>query len=170
MSAEFATTDRVLQIATAAAVAAGSTSVFRYGKPANIKRIVLVMVAAQTTAPAVATVSVANRDGTGSVTVGTFSVPIAAINAVLKADVAGVKSALIVNSGETSQSSLTTTGKVDGYNNNLPGEVKLNVGQQLSVVIAAGGAAGTADIYVEFQEEGNNQTRFNPTDMPVTLS
>lgn len=170
MSAEFATTDRVLQIGTAAAVAAGSTSVFRVGKPANVKRIVLVMTAAQTTAGATATVSISNRDGTSSVTVGTFVIPVAAINAVLKADIGGVKTAPIVNTGEVSQNQTIPLGVVNGYQTNLPGQALVNVGQQLSVVIAAGGAAGTADIHVEYQEQGNNQTRFAPTDMAVTFS
>lgn len=170
MSSEFGTTDRVLQIGTAAAVAAGSTSTFRNGKPSNVKRIVLVMTAAQTTAGATATVSIQNRDGTGSVVVGTFVVPVSAINTVLKADIAAAKAAAVVNTGEVSQNPIIPLGVVNGYQSNLPGEAKVNVGQQLIVVIAAGGATGTADIHVEYQEEGNNQTRFNPTDMPVTLS
>lgn len=169
MSAEFATTDRVTPAATAA-VAAGSTTVFGPGKPVNIKRIILVLTAAQTSAGAAATFGVRNADDSGSTTLGSFTIPVAAVNSVLKADVAAVKTALVVNSGETSQSSLTTTGKVDGYAVNTPGEVKVNVGQEFWVTIAAGGSGGTGQMYFEYQEEGNNQTRFNPTDMAVTLS
>lgn len=170
MSAEFATTDRVTPAATAA-VAAGSTTVFGPGKPVNIKRIIMVLTAAQTSAGAAATFGVRNADDSSSVTLGSFTVPVAAVNSVLKADVAGVKAGVTIpDTWGQSQNQTIALGVINGYQTNLPGEVKVNVGQEFWVTIAAGGAGGTSQMYFEYQEEGNNQTRFNPTDMAVTLS
>ena len=170
MSSYFATEDRVAQIGTAAAVAAGSTSVFRVGKCADIKRIVVVLTAAQTTAGAVATFGVRNADGsTGSVNKGTFTIPVAAVNTVVAAEVAGVYPNPVVNTGEQSQPTTVTTGRVLGYQTNQPGIIKVNPGQQFFVTIAAGGAGGTADIYVEYEEEGNQPLRYVPTVAAVTL-
>lgn len=171
MSSYFATEDRVAQIATAVAVAAGSTStVFRVGKNADIKRVIVVMTAAQTGAGAVATFGIRNADGsTGSVTKGSFTIPVAAVNTVIAAEIAGVYPAPIVNAGEVSQPATVTTGRVLGYQTNLPGILKVNVGQQFWITIAAAGSGGTADIYIEYEEEGNAPTRYNPTLAAVTL-
>lgn len=169
MSAEFATTDRVSALQSLT-VSGTNTVTFRHGKPMNIKRLLFTVTTAITGTIGAATYGVRNRDGTGSVTLGSFAIPNAAINAVLKADVAGVKTAAITPSGEASQPAAVTTGRVLGYQTNLPGEAKVNPGQEFFVTLGTATSAGVVDTAVEFQEQGNNPLRFNATDMAVTFS
>lgn len=167
MSAEFATTDRV-SVQQAVTLTGTPTFVFRAGRPINVKRLTLVVTTAITGTVGAATYGVRNRDGTSSVTLGSFAVPNAALNAVLAAELAGVKVAAVVNSGEVSQNPII--GNVNGYQTNLPGEVKLNPGQELFVTIGTSPSAGAVDASIEYQDEGSNPTRFAPTAMAVTFS
>lgn len=168
MSAEFATTDRIAPLSGSVPVAAGGTVTYATGRPINIKRVTLVMTAAQTSAGAVATYGVRNVDDSSSTTIGTFTIPVSAINTVLKAEVAGVKAG--VTGSDASQPATVTTGRVLGIQTNQPGDVELNPGQEFFLTVAAGGAGGTAAGYIEYQDQGSNPTRFNATDMAVTFS
>jgi len=169
MSAPYATNDRVTAFQSAAVAAGSTTARFKFGKPVYVKRIVAVYTTAQTTAGAAATFGVKNADNsTGSVTKGSFTFPVAAVNSVLKADVAASYPNPVVGTGEISQPSTVTTGRVLGYQTSLPGEILVVPGQEFWIDIAAGGAAGVADIALEYREEGQNV--FSMTDMAVTLS
>lgn len=168
MSAPFATNDRITPAVTAA-VAAGSTTVIGFAKTSYVKRIILVLTAAQTSAGAAATFGVRNADDSGSVTKGSFTVPVAAVNAVLKADVAATYVApQVYDTWGISQPAAVTMGRVVGVQTSLPGEVKVVAGQEFWVTIAAGGAGGTAQLYVEYREDGADVSIM--TDMAVTLS
>lgn len=156
MSAAFATDDRVSLVAAAYDFADSTTPVvFQPGKPAAVKRVVGVITEASA-GTSVVTVAVRNVDDTGSTTIGTITIPASlALNAVFKIELAGVKTTAVTPTGEHSQSSLVTMGRVDGYQTNLPGEIEVAVGQELSFTSDAGGSAGMANWYVEYREDGN---------------
>jgi hypothetical protein len=168
MSSYFATEDRVANLGSL--TLASGTAVFNVGKPIDVKRIVLVYTTGQTGAGAALTFGVRNADGsTGSVTKGSFTAPVAVANAVVAAEVAGVYPNPVVNTGEQSQPTTVTTGRVLGYQTNQPGIIKVNPGQQFWVTGGAGGAAGVAQVYIEYEEEGNQPLRYVPTIAAVTL-
>lgn len=172
MSAEFATTDRIASVGSLNLGAGAATVVYATGRPINIKRITMVMTTAQATAGAVITFGVRNVDDTSSTTIGTFTTPaVAALNAVLKADVAGVKAGVTTyDSWGISQSASVTTGRVVGVQANQPGDVELNPGQEFWITSDGSGDTGVANVYIEYQDQGSNPTRFNATDMAVTFS
>jgi hypothetical protein len=167
MSAYFATDDRIsaaqnLDYAEAATVA------FAPGTPIDVKRIVLVIVEAQSAATETLTVAVRDVDDGNSTTIGTFIMPASATaDAVYKVDLANVKTS--VTGTDASQPSTVTTGRVLGYQTNLPGVIEVNPGQE--IVVTSGGTGtttGQANVYFQYVEQGNNPTRFNATDITFT--
>lgn len=169
MSAEFATTDINVALGSLNLGAGAATVTYAPGRPVNIKRIIFVVTTAQATAGAGITFGVRNVDDSTSTTVGSFTTAaIMALNSVHKADVAGVKSG--VTGSDASQPAAVTTGRVLGYQTNLPGEIELNPGQEFWITSDGNGDTGVAQVYIDAQAQGNNPTRFNPTDMTVTFS
>lgn len=168
MSAEFATTDRISP-AQALTTSGTNTVVFANGKPMNIKRIVAVVATAITVTTVIANFGVRNVDDSSSVVYGTITMPLAALNAVLSADIAQSYAApQIYDTWGISQSPLVTTGRINGVQTSLPGEVKVNPGQEFFVTVTQASTAGAVALYIEYQEEGNNPDRFTPTAMAVT--
>jgi hypothetical protein len=170
MSSYFATSDRVTN-AIDFDFAESVTAVFEPGKPIDVKRIVLVIKELSNGAE---TITVAVRDAGdagNSTTIGTFIIPdAAAVNAVYKVDIANVDAAVVVDSaGGISQPVDVTTGRVVGYQTNLPGVIEVNVGQEISFTSTGGTATtGQANLYVEYEEMGNNPDRFDATDITFT--
>lgn len=172
MSAEFATTDRIASVGSLNLGAGAATVVYATGRPINIKRITFVVTTAQATAGAVITFGVRNVDDTSSTTIGTFTTPATmALNTVYKAEVAGVKTAAVSTDGTgISQPATVTTGRVVGRQEGLPGDIELNPGQEFWISSGGEGDNGVANVYIEYQDQGSNPTRFNATDMTVTFS
>lgn len=170
MSAYFATDDRVALVAAAYDFADSTAPVaLAPGKPIDVKRVVGVITEASA-GTSVVTVAVRNVDDTGSTTIGTFSVPASlALNSVFVVEIAGVDPDPVVVTGEVSQPADVTTGRVLGYQTNLPGVIEVNVGQEISFTSDGGGTAGIANLYVEYVEMGNNPDRNgNPTSLVFT--
>lgn len=167
MSAYFATDDRIAFVGNLNLGAGAETLVYATGKPIDVKRLVLVMTAAQATAGAVLTVSVRNVDDSSSTTIGTATTPaVMAVNGVFKVDIANVKTAVVGT--DASQSALVTTGRVLGRQENQPGVIEVNPGQEFVVASGGEGDTGAADLYIEYVEVGNNPLRFNATDIVFT--
>lgn len=147
------------------------TAAYAPGKPIDVKRVVLVIKEASNGAETI-TIAVRNVDDTGSTTIGTFAIPNgAALNAVYKVDIAGVKSSAVTPSGEHSQPADVTLGRVDGYYTNLPGVIEVNPGQEISLTSTGGTATtGQANVYLEYVEQGNNPERFDPTALTFTYA
>jgi hypothetical protein len=151
--------------------AGAATVTYAPGKPINVKRVIFVTTTAQATAGAAITFGVRNVDDTSSTTVGSFTTPaVMALNSVYKADVAGVSTTAVTPTGEHSQVAEVTTGRVDGYQTNLPGEIEVNPGQEFWVTSGGEGDTGVATVYIEYVEEGNNADRFDATDITVTFA
>lgn len=169
MSAEFSTTDRVAGLG-AITLASATHVVFNVGKPINVKRITLVYTTAQTGAGAAMTFGVENADASGTVTKGSFTAPVGAVNTVVDAEVAGVYPNPVVNTGEVSQNVANVPNYVAGYQTNLPGQIQVNPGQRFWIAGGAGGAGGVAQAFIEYQEQGSNKTRYAPVIAAVTLN
>lgn len=169
MSAPFVDDSKVVLIGTLN-LASASTITLSYGRPYDVVDLVFVYAAAQTSAGSGITVGVRNEDGSSSVTKATFTAPVGAVNTVYRAHVAGSYASPITPSGEHSQVAGVTTGRIDGYQTSLPGEVQVNPGQQFFVTSSTAGAGGSAKVYATIREEGGQLSRFNPTDLTVTLS
>lgn len=170
MSGYWSTADRVTP-AVSFDFAEAVTSVFEPGKPADVKRIVLVLTEASN-GDEVITVAVRDAgNGGNSTTIGTFTIPNgAAVNSVYKVDIAGVDADAVVPTGEHSQPAEVTTGRVDGYQTNLPGVIEVDVGQEIAVTsTGATATTGTANLYFEYVEIGNNPDRNgDPTALTFT--
>lgn len=171
MSAEFATTTVVELVAATYDFADSTTPVtFAPGAPADVMRIIGVITEAST-GTSVVTVAVRNVDDTSSTTIGTFTVPAGlALNSVFSIDIAGVKTAAVVPTGEASQVAQVTTGRVLGYQTNQPGVIEVNPGQEMSFTSDAGGSAGMANLFVQYSRQGSNPLRFNPTVIAFTYA
>lgn len=168
MSAEFATTDRISQ-AQALTTSGANTIVFANGRPMNIKRIVMVVSTAITVTAPIANFGVRNVDDSSSVVMGTITLAIAPLNAVLSADIAQSYAApQVYDTWGISQPATVTTGRVVGVQTSLPGQVQCDPGQEFFITITTTSTAGAVAAYIEYQDEGNNPTRFAPTAMAVT--
>lgn len=172
MSAYFATDDRVTP-AVSFDFAEATTVVFEPGKPVDVKRITLVITEVGNGAETI-TVAVRDAGNAGnSVTIGTFAIPNgAAVNSVYRVDIAGVDPDPVVVTGEVSQPAEVTTGRVLGYQTNLPGVIEVNVGKEIAITSTGGTATtGTANAYFEYVEMGANPDRNGePTVLPFTLA
>lgn len=170
MSSEWSTADRVAGLGSLT-LASAATVAFNVGKPINVKRVTLVYTTAQATAVSAITFGVRNADGTtGVVNKGTFNAPIAAVNSVIDAEVAGTYPNPIVNTGEVSQNVANVPNYVVGYQTNLPGVIQVNPGQQFFVTSGGTGSAGVAQVFIEYTEQGSNKLRFSPIYAAVTLN
>lgn len=169
MSAHFGTEDEILNLGSLNLGAGAATIVFAPGRKSFVKRIILVTTTAQATAGAVLTFGVRNVDDTSSTTIGTATTPaVMAVNSVHKVDVAGVKSAVVLEAaGGISQVAQVTMGRVNGYQTNLPGEIEVNPGQEFFLSSGGEGDTGVAQVYVEYTEDG---TAASVTDIAVTFS
>jgi hypothetical protein len=167
MSAYFGTDDRISE-AQNLDYAEAATVAFAPGKPIDVKRIVLVIVEAQSAATETLTVVVRDVDDGNSTTIGTFVMPAsAAADAVYKVDIANVDTA--VTGTDASQPADVTTGRVLGYQTNLPGVIEVNPGQEIAVTSGGTGTTtGQANVYFEYVEMGNNPDRFDATDLTFT--
>lgn len=166
MSTYFATDDRITD-AIDFDFAEAVTAVYAPGRPIDVKRIVLVIKEASNGAETI-TVAVRNVDDTSSTTIGTFAIPSgAALNAVYKAELALVNTA--VTGSDASQPAEVTTGRVLGIQTNQPGVIEVNPGQEISVTSTGGTATtGQANVYFEYVAMGNNPDRFDPTALTFT--
>ena len=172
MSGVYTYEDRIDLVAATYDFADSTTPVvFQPGRPINVRRIVGVITEASA-GSSVVTVAVRNVDDTSSTTIGTFTVPASlALNTVFKVDVAAAYSALQTgDGGGISQPATVTMGRVVGRQTSLPGEVKVNPGQEISFTSDVGGSAGMANLYIEYSEMGNNPDRFNATAITFTLA
>ena len=169
MSSYFSTADRVTP-AVLFDYAESVTVVFEPGKPADVKRIVLVGVEVGNGNE---TITVAVRDAGdagNSVTIGTFVIPNGfAVDAKAYIDIAAVDPDKVVPAGEHSQVAEVTLGRVDGYQTNLPGVVVVPVGKEIAVTSTGGTATtGQANLYFEYIENGQDLDGF--TNLAFTLA
>lgn len=159
MSAPFATDDRVSSMGSLNLGAGAATVVFAPGKPVCVKRVVLVTTTAQATAGAGLTFGVRNVDDTSSTTYGSgTTAAVMALNSVHYMDVAGVHTA--VTGSDASQVAQVTTGRVLGIQDNSPGEIEVNVGQEFWLTSDGNGDTGVAAVYVEYREKGQDTTNY----------
>lgn len=141
--------------------------------PINVLKLHIVLTEASSAASSVVTVGVRDSDdaaGSDVVTsYGTFDVAAGlAANSAFIVNVAGVDADAVVNSGEHSQVSEVTTGRVDGYQTNLPGEIKVNPGQTFVVQSNGAGTGGAAIVGVEYIEQGDDPARKTKTTITFT--
>lgn len=131
-----------------------------FGRPVDVKRIILKMTVAQTVAPATITVQkIPLATGTSNPeTLGEFVVPVgAAIGDVLYFDLARPS-----DTDGTAISGAQGIGGAKTYDA-LPDLGKLDAGEQLRVLSDGGGNAGSAVFFAEYQEQGNTGERFPGT-------
>lgn len=150
MSAYWGTEDHVTPAINVANMTSAA-AVFQPGKPADVKRVVVVVTTANT-AQATGTVAVRDADGSSnSTTLGTFVIPANPdANTAFYVEIAHVDP-----DGETavSQPAEVTTGPVDVMQTNSPGVARVAVGQEIAVTFS-GGTTGVADVYYEYVEIG----------------
>lgn len=153
MSNYWATADRVAFVENLNLGAGVETVVYAPGKPIHVKRIVLVMTAAQATAAATVTVGVRNVDDSSSTTAGTFATPaVMAVNDAFyvelgKSDADG-ETAEVVSQDIPGASTVLFTSE--------PGILEVNPGQEMFFTSDGGGDTGAANVYIEYSEQGQD--------------
>lgn len=133
-----------------AATISGTTAVtWAPGRPADVRRLILVTTTAVTVADATLTVSVRDVDDGNSTSYGTFVVPFTGSAAD---DVQYVDLVTTDTDGSTSaiDGSLVYT---------AGGMIEVNPGQELVVVSDGGATAGVVQVYVEYQDLGFSGSR-----------
>lgn len=127
-----------------------NTIVFAPGRPAVVRKVVLITTVAHTTANATITVALRDVDNGNSVTKGTFVLP---FTGSVTDDVAFV---------EIGKPNTTGSAGVDGstiYKGYEPGGgIRVEPGQELAFTSDGGGDAGTYQVYVEYIDEGFDYT------------
>lgn len=131
--------DQYIDIGT---VGNGATTAYRSPVPIDVKRVIVIVNTAQTTANAVMTIGVRDNDDTPSETKGNFTIPFAG-------SVAGqIFQVPLIGAGAE------TTG-IDGSIVNLAGDgfIEVSPGQEF-FISEAGGAAGVFQVYLEYEKQG----------------
>lgn len=123
------------------------------GKRVAVSRIRLVTTVAQTTALANITVFRRKADGTGSVTLGTFVLPLtgSVVNQVQFVNL--IEPSTTGAAGADSTASLPTL----VYTTTNKGPVYLEADDVIGITSDAGGATGTYNVYFEGWDEGFNE-------------
>lgn len=168
MSAYWGTEDHVTT-AVSFDYAEAVSAVFEPGKPADVKRIILVGTEASNGAEVI-TVAVRDAGDAGnSVTVGTFTIPSGfAVDAVAYIDIAMADPDGAAGD-VPSQVSTVTTGIDNLVYTSEPGVVSVPVGKEIAITSTGGTATtGTANAYFEFVEKGQDLTGF--TELAFTLA
>lgn len=169
MSAYFGTEDKVTP-AVLFDYAEAVTVVFEPGKPADVKRIILVGVEVGNGAE---TITVAIRDAGdagNSVTVGTFVIPNGfAVDAVAYVDIADVKTA-VTGSDASQPATVNIGGRVLGIQTNDPGVAEVAVGKEIACT-STGGTATTGQVNLYFEYiEGGQEIPSTWTELAFTLA
>lgn len=146
MSSYF-TTRRVVNIG--AATLTGTTAVaFSAGIPIDVQNFTFVASTAVSVASTV-TVAVRNVDDSSSVTIGTITIPILALNEVARVG--------IVQPKETVTVGVDGSKIYKGYNPGGP--LQVNPGQELVLTPVANGGTGVVVAYADFYEQGFSGSR-----------
>lgn len=175
MSSYFTDQRRVTANFTVDFDTADAEAVFIPTKPVDVLKVRIVLLEATSVAASVVTVGVRQADdaaGSDVVTsYGTFSLAAGlATNTAYEVNVAGVDSDAVVPTGEHSQVAGVTMGRVDGYQTNLPGVLKVNPGEAFIVQSNGAGTGGNAVVSIEYIEQDNDPERVTITEIAFTRS
>lgn len=148
MSSNYMTKDDIVNLGTLD-VSGANSIVFAPGRPVDVARLIFVTTVAKTVATSAITVGVRNVDDTSSVTKGSFTMPLSAINTVKAVPL--VKPATTPGTG--SDGSVTNKGYSPG------GFLQVNPGQELFITSGGAGTGGTFQVYVEYKDQGFSGAR-----------
>lgn len=153
----------------------GNELVFKPTVPIDVMRVRIVLTEATSVAASVVSVgkraASAAADAALTTTYGTFSLAAGlAANTAYVVEVAGVDSDAVVPTGEHSQVAGVTMGRVDGYQTNLPGVLKVNPGEAFVVNSDGAGTGGAAVVSIEYIEQGDDPERVSVTEITFTRS